>query len=465
MCPNIEISYGAIHGAQEAAIAAKSGSDGCRFDNGLTSPGVRGMGLASVLRRVQEGVTIAVVTVGLLMVANWGAEKVLVANPSILLSHDELVAQNFKSQRISLTRGYDEKLWFDLPSDEAVRQMWDETYQGGVQFESYVHFRTHAFMGKYYHANENGYRDTREPGPWPPDPKNYNILFFGGSTAFGVGPYFATIASYLQDEMGAADGRKVYVYNFGRTSYINSQEKIVFERLLASGIRADMAVFFDGLNEFCFRDGKPSNWQLLEHLYNSFHDDYMARARGNDVATRWEFARQFFETLPLVRLARAAATRIASGSMPEYATKPSAAIGEEPSPPIKELEAVMDRYYANVKQISAVGDVSGVQTVFVWQPIPTYKYDTRHDPFVPNQLGCHVGSKFGYPLMRKRVDVLPPSPNFVWLADMQENLKEALYVDTFHYTAPMSRRIAVLIKEAILSRQMPAKAAAGQSRN
>jgi hypothetical protein len=397
----------------------------------------------------QQFVTVAIITVGLLMAANWAAEKALVANPSILLSQDELVAQNFKTQRIGLTKGYDEKLWFDLPSDEAVQQMWDETYQGGVQFESYVHFRTHAFMGQYYRANENGYRDTRDPGPWPPDPKNYNILFFGGSTAFGVGSYHTTIASYLQDELGTANGRKVYVYNFGRTSYINSQEKVVFEQLLANGIRADMAVFFDGLNDFCFRDGKPSSWQLLEYLYNTFHDDYMARARGNDVATRWEFARQFFETLPLVRLARAAATRMTSGPVPEYAARPSAIIGEEPSPPVKELDTVMDRYYANARQISAVGSVSGVQTVFAWQPIPTYKYDTRYHPFVPNRLGCHVGSKFGYPLMQKRIEAQPPGPNFIWLADMQQDLKEPLYVDTFHYTAPMSRRIAGLIAQRL----------------
>lgn len=423
------------------------------------------MVLTRLLRRTQELVTIAVVTVALLALANWAAEKVLVANPSILLSHEELVAQNFKAHRTGLARGHDEKTWFDLPSDEAVRQMWDETYQGGVQFESYVHFRTRVFMGKYYRANENGYRETRDPGPWPPDRKNYNILFFGGSTAFGVGSYHTTIASYLQDELGTVEGRKVYVYNFGRTSYMNSQEKIVFEQLLAGGIRADMAVFFDGLNDFCFRDGKPSNWRLLEQLYNSFHDGHMARARGNDVATRWEFARQFFETLPLVRLAQAAATRLTSGPIPEYAAQPSATIGQEPSPPVSELEAVMDRYYANAQQISAIGDVSGVRTVFAWQPIPTYKYDTRYHPFVPNRLGCHVGSKFGYPLMRARVDAAAPSANFIWLADMQENLKEALYVDTFHYTAPMSRRIAVLLKDALRERQLLARPAAGQSIN
>jgi hypothetical protein len=42
--------------------------------------------------------------------------------------------------------------------------------------------------------------------------------------------------------------------------------------------------------------------------------------------------------------------------------------------------------------------------------------------------------------------------NFIWLADMQESLKEPLYIDVFHYTAPMSRRIAALLAKEIAAR-------------
>lgn len=394
----------------------------------------------------QQFISVAAVTVALLFLANWAAEKYLVANPAVLLSPEELTAEQFRNTRESLTRGHDEKVWFGLPDEAAIKEMWDEYYSAGAKFESYVHFRTRAVMGKYYRVTDAGYRETREQGPWPPDPKNFNVLFFGGSTSFGVGPHFGTVASFLQDALGTVDGRKVYVYNFGRTSYFSTQERVLFQQLLTEGTRADMAVFLDGLNDFCFRDGKPSNWQLLEHLYNKFHDDYLAQARGNGVGTRWPLARDFFTTLPIVRLAGAAATRATSGPLPTYATKPATTIGVEPSPPQAELDKVMDRYYANVKQIAAIGSAFGTETFFVWQPIPTYKYDVRHTPFVPDRLYCHTGSKYGYPQMKERVAKESPSANrFFWLADMQEDLKEALYVDTFHYTSPMSRRIGELI--------------------
>lgn len=399
---------------------------------------------------LRQAVAISLVTLVLLFGANWAAEKLLVAHPGILLSPEEMAGEQFRNTRENLTRGYDEKAWFGLPSQEAINIMWDEYYSAGAKFESYVHFRSIPIVGQYYRVTEAGYRETREPGPWPPDSKNFNVLFFGGSTAFGVGPNFGTVASFLQDALGSVDGRKVYVYNFGRSSYISTQERVLLQQLLTEGIRAEMAVFLDGLNDFCFRDGKPSNWQLLEQLYNKFHDDYMAQARGNGVATRWELARDFFATLPLVRVASTATNRLTSGPLPTYANGPATIIGTEPAPPQQELDAVMDRYYANVKQLTAIGDAFGMQTAFIWQPIPTYKYDVRYTPFVPDRLYCHVGSKYGYPQMKERVAKQSPSANrFFWLADMQEDLKEALYVDTFHYTSPMSRRIAELIAEKI----------------
>jgi len=42
--------------------------------------------------------------------------------------------------------------------------------------------------------------------------------------------------------------------------------------------------------------------------------------------------------------------------------------------------------------------------------------------------------------------------DFLGLADMQEALREPLYVDQVHYTAAMSRRIAAEIGQALLDR-------------
>jgi hypothetical protein len=46
--------------------------------------------------------------------------------------------------------------------------------------------------------------------------------------------------------------------------------------------------------------------------------------------------------------------------------------------------------------------------------------------------------------------------NFVWCADLQENLREPLYVDAVHYTASFSQTIAREISRAVVERQLAA---------
>ena len=412
--------------------------------------------LANIGRFLADAAMILTLVIVGLVIANHFAESYLSRHPDILLSPDELKGQAFRKGRADLTKGFDERKWFDLPSEAEIDVMWSEYYAAAPRFESYVHFRAPATLGKYYRVTEAGYRETRDPGPWPPDRRNYNVFFFGGSTAFGVGPNFTTVASYLQDALGTAAGRKVYVYNFGASSYHSTQEKILFMQLLSEGTTApDMVVFFDGLNDFCFTDGQPSNWRLLQSLYDNYHNDYMARMRGNGLATNWALARDFLTSLPLVRLAGAIGTRASAPPLPNYTKKDAAP--DEPSPPRAELDRAMNRYAVNVREISAVARAASIVPVFVWQPIPTYKYDLRYHPLMPDQLSCHVGSKFGYPIMAQRP---PPDVNFIWAADLQENLKDALYVDGFHYTAPFSKMVADHVANAIRSQGMIGDAAA-----
>jgi hypothetical protein len=54
-------------------------------------------------------------------------------------------------------------------------------------YEPYVQFTEQPFRGLYINVAEEGYRLTRNQGPWPPDPENLNIFLFGGSTIFNYG--------------------------------------------------------------------------------------------------------------------------------------------------------------------------------------------------------------------------------------------------------------------------------------
>lgn len=392
-------------------------------------------------------------TVIALLLANALAEAYLRSNPQILMSEADRINENTRAIREAMIPPDKAKLWYDVKDASEVKPMWGEFYTAGAVFQSYVHFRSRTLVGRYYGVTDAGYRMVRDQGPWPPDPKNFNVFFFGGSTSFGVGPYWATIASYLQDTFNAQGGaRKTYVYNFGRSGYISNQEVVLFGRLLSQGLRPDMVVFFDGLNDFCFWDGQPSSWQTLARHFDDVNEQYLRQAAGHGIVTHWDKLTEFVKTLPLSRLIDASITR-STTTVPTYT-------GVSEPPPDKPedekiLRTAIARYIDNMRQVKGTSEAFGIVPVFVWQPIPTYKYDVSHHIFYPNRLGCHVNSKAAYPIMLETMKAKPLGESFIWAADIQEDLKEPLYIDAFHYTAPMSKRIAEFISGEIRSRRIP----------
>ena len=379
-------------------------------------------------------------------------------NPDIMMSKADRINQNTRSTRENLIPEDKITEWYDLSSPDELQQMYEERFGAGAEFESYTHFRSRVVPGQYHGATNDGYRLVKNNGPWPLEPDNYNIFFFGGSTSFGVGPYWATVASYLQeilDKKKVLD-KKVYVYNFGRSGYQSTQEMILLNLLISRGHIPDAVIFLDGLNDFCFTDGQPSSWQLLARHFNNSNSLYQKRAAGYGVATDWNSARKFLVSLPAVELVSQVLTHIFESPDPKYLGPRDRVRSEsrnrEPGPPMDVIHEVISRYLANTRQISAIGDAFGFQTLFVWQPIPTYKYDQNHHLFYPDQIGCHTGSRDGYPVMKQDYKFDQLGPNYIWIADMQEQYEENVYIDAFHYTAPMSRNIAEKITEiAILN--------------
>lgn len=392
--------------------------------------------------------TTLVVCILILVALNWVSEAYLRANPDILLTRDQRVHENTRSVRENMIPRDKITEWYDLESADDLHPMWEEFYTAGVEFESYVHYRASPKEGQFYGVTGPGYRRVKNQGPWPLSNENYNVFFFGGSTSFGVGPYWGTVASYLQEAMNAGGVRNqpVRVYNFGRSGYHSNQEIILFQRLLSAGHVPQMVVFMDGLNDFCFTDTNPSGWTMLARHFNSVSSAAVRKSAAQGVVTEWEKIKSFLQTLPLSRLINAVISRAVEEPQPQY-TKPTNAVEETPEAPAV-LNTIVDRYLAFKLQVEGVSAAFGIQPVFVWQPIPTYKYDANYHLFYPDRLGCHVNSKHGYPIMAERVTRKGGmGANFVWAADMQEKLTEPLYIDAFHYTAPMSKRLANLIAE------------------
>ena len=96
------------------------------------------------------------------------------------------------------------------------------------------------------------------------------------------------------------------------------------------------------------------------------------------------------------------------------------------------------------------------------QPIPLYKYNlSNHIVYnkYPHLLDVSTNGKLGYGILREYYGQLDfnDRKNIIWLADVQENKSENLYVDSDHYNPAFSDEIAgeiaKSIKNSINSRQ------------
>ncbi len=349
--------------------------------------------------------------------------------------HQNVVEQKYGSK---LLRVYPE---LDATS---INQLLSETWSRPFIYEPYVQFKEAPFKGKFVNVSEAGFRVSENQGPWPPPSDAVIVFVFGGSTTFGYGlPDNETLASYLQDSLGRRIPRQVYIYNFAGGSYQSSQERILFQELLVRGLRPNMAIFIDGLNDFAFRH-VPAYTEVLQRLFKPDH------------SPSWrDGVPLLVQDWPMARLARGIRDR-----MRRTPLQPPQHVDSN----IDEVaDSVARRYFANKREIEAIARDYAVQVVFVWQPIPFYKYDQRYHLF-SREAGVNRYASAGYERVRQIVEAEDEGPDFLWCADIQERITEPLYVDYIHFTAAMSRRLAEYIGGLLTQRKLLPSEAATRSK-
>jgi hypothetical protein len=347
------------------------------------------------------------------------------------------------SNPVAQKYSYDDALkaaytWLDKDKmDQLLRESWSRP----VIYEAFTQFKERSYSGEYVNVSEEGFRLIKNQGSWPPDPKYFNIFVFGGSTTFGYGVADdQTVASYLQEEFAVQLSSDIRVYNFGRGFYYSTQERILFEQLLTSGFIPDAAIFIDGMNDWLFSPGKPAFTSRLAEVMNG---------GGKKPKSSW------WSKLPIVKLV---------ASLKSDEAKPP--VAQEERPPVDEeklygsepyLESVIERYLMNKRMIEAMAAEFAVVPIFVWQPVPTYKYDLSYHVFLtasPQGFLGHLYPRYGYRLFRRRLDEQSIGDNFLWSADIQEASKELLYVDLVHYSPDLSRRLAGTIARLVSERKL-----------
>jgi len=309
-----------------------------------------------------------------------------------------------------------------------LHESWDKV-NARREYEALTEFKEAPFRGRYVNVDPAGFRAGKPQGPWPPDPANFNIFVFGGSTTFGYGASDGeTIPSRIQELLSKTSTRRVVVYNFGRTSYFSTQELMLYYSLLMKGSVPHVAVFIDGLNDFTDSTGDLDATPYLKSLVQEHGWD---DTKGG--------LRSFLIHTPM-GLAAGWLRRRLEGRRPEPLSE---RYTED------ELARVRDRCLTNKNLIEKLSAMFRVRPLFVWQPVPTYRYDYQH-----YHLLRHLGADAliwnaewgpGYALMARSRAELERGDNFLWLADIQEDRRENLYIDVIHYTAAFNKDIAAYI--------------------
>ncbi|MGE5504851.1 MAG: SGNH/GDSL hydrolase family protein [Actinomycetota bacterium] len=319
---------------------------------------------------------------------------------------------------------------YDTDQPQRYREVLAEApHLSDTVYAPFVEYRLAPWRGRHVTIAEDGWRGN---GAEPQDLRGEGrkVFVFGGSTTLGAGvPDNETIPAYLDAALKAAGRSDVTVFNFGAPAYTSTQELVALQQLLVSGIKPDVAVFVDGVEDF-YSCSVPDRSAWYEQLMQ------LTRARS-----RLPVLVELSHRSNLVQLARHL-TGDRSVMMREWG---SFCDNEA------DIDRVIRRLDGNRRMIDGMADRLGFKAVFVQQPVPTYSYDNRKRPLPvrDEMLGYHLNSARGYPrLAAKRGAGELFDRNLLWLADLEP--EGNAYIDIATYSPRFNKAIAERVAAAIV---------------
>ncbi|CAA7627529.1 SGNH/GDSL hydrolase family protein [Magnetospirillum sp. SS-4] len=345
-----------------------------------------------------------------------------------------LALKAIRDKRPSFSIAYtaeDIRKLYDTDDPTRYAQILSESWrQSDTLYSPFVEYRMTPYAGKHFNIVEDGYR-ANGAGPQDLRAEGRKVFVYGGSTAMGIGVADdETIPAYVEQALRAAGRDDIQVFNFGVVSYYSTQERIALERHLTAGVKPDVAVFIDGVNDFYYctiPDVSAWNERLIQ----------LTRARS-----RMPLALELSHRSNVVQLARHL------GGDRSVSVREWGSFCETEA----DVDKVVHRLDANRRMIDAIADRMGFKALFVQQPVPTYSYDNRKRPFPVKEemLGYHINSARGYPKMAQmRAEGQLWDRNLLWLAELEPADGNA-YIDTIHYSPRFNKAIGGRIAAAIL---------------
>ena len=345
-----------------------------------------------------------------------------------------------KSHVPNLVRTYGwERLRAAYPqwTDEDLWQLLRES-SWIYDFEPFTQLRVRPVAGRFVTIDPAGFRHVADQAPWPPEPGRFTIFTFGGSNTLGSGlPDGETIPSVLQALIRQIRP-DAQIYNFGRSYFYSTQERILFEQQLLHGRCPDLAIFVDGLNEFVYPNDEPQWSQALVNMVST-----RQKAVTSPISSGWSVIRWFLRTGT-----RRLVSRMTGRPRP---VKPVVPDGDS-------IDATCRRWFRNRSIIEAVAAEFAVRTAYVLQPVPMYGYDLSHHLFRLRDddltFGPFLPARRGYERLLDGLQNDRAGANTLWLGDLQQDYRRNLYVDNVHYDAFFSAVIARKIFDFLQERKL-----------
>lgn len=362
-----------------------------------------------------------------------------VASSLFVRSPDEEMADSW--QLMAQAEANSDKQW-SLKHINEIRANWLK-----MTWRPYLHFGMDPLQGETITIDAHGRRRTWNPKRTSGNP--FRIFFFGGSTLVGWGSRDEfTIPSILSKKL-AAQGQNIEVINFGRWTYINTQEMLLLIEQLRKQNIPNLAIFYDGCNEVVgpaddLDTGGPifSVRMSNEHAILTYDRrwDLLKRTLGNFV--RWS---------PLARLV----------------------VQQRPweAPPdfvANHTDVISANYVANVRLTDALARSFGFLVAFYWQPV-AYTKQTLTDnerrlldlDGSPEQGSVSFWREYAETARRKVRHALANTEAFHDISDALNQRQDSVYMDKCHVNELANEIIADRILDDVLPMLQSATASTG----
>jgi lysophospholipase L1-like esterase len=324
------------------------------------------------------------------------------------------IAKNIKRKILApgLDRVYQDFLLARPDYTKEVNKLIAEEAFASNHFEysPWTEYKNIDFSGRY--INTKGLiRATIPDGFTNPDTAGIQtIYFFGGSTMYGVNiADRETVASAFVNLYKAQfpRGISIKVVNFGVPAYYSYNELMLLSQLVYSGQKPGIAIVLDGLNDFLMPYAAQNR---LPYYY------YRLKLASKDKIN--------FKELESINDSTA--------TLFDY---PPGYNEEELS------DTLLKSYLANINNIKTLANANDFKAFFFIQPNPFYNYpNNKNDPICDKHLA---------PLATKAYGVLDKIAgnigNCIFLGNMLSNEKGYPFIDRFHYSPSMCRKIAAEI--------------------